>query len=159
MFREHFSKFYHCDQYIGGNSTEKLLKDWEATVMKMLKVFLWCLCWDSMFPWWCQDGGSNTTYFHGQIHLQFSVLDCFKHQRKMREVDSWGETWSGIQHSPFTIHLIIKYSRYITLAYCIALRTVSFKLKKRFPSLDHLVHTGIMRPDELAVFYQLENKV
>ena len=42
--------------------------------------------------------------------------------------------------------------RYITLSYCIALRTVSFKLKKRFPSLDHLVVTGIMRPDELVIF-------
>ena len=32
--------------------------------------------------------------------------------------------------------------RYVTLSYCIALRTVSFKLKKRFPSLEHLVMSG-----------------
>ena len=35
--------------------------------------------------------------------------------------------------------------RYITLSYCIALRTVSFRLKKRFPTIDHLVHAGVMR--------------
>ena len=39
------------------------------------------------------------------------------------------------------------------------MRTVSFKLKKRFPSLDHLVYTGIMRPDELAAFHKLDDKV
>jgi len=27
-------------------------------------------------------------------------------------------------------------------------RTVSFRLKKRFPTLEHLVHAGIMREDE-----------
>ena len=45
------------------------------------------------------------------------------------------------------------------LSYCIALRTVSFKLKKRFPSLDHLVLTGVMREDELRLFRQLDDKV
>ena len=49
--------------------------------------------------------------------------------------------------------------RYITLSYCIALRTVSFRLKKRFPSLEHLTTTGIMRPDELALFQKLDEKV
>ena len=47
----------------------------------------------------------------------------------------------------------------MTLSYCIALRTVSFKLKKRFPSLEHLVLAGIMREDELAMFHQLDTKV
>jgi len=46
--------------------------------------------------------------------------------------------------------------RYITLSYCIALRTVSWRLKKRFPSLEHLVHSGIMRDDELSMFRQLD---
>ena len=49
----------------------------------------------------------------------------------------------------------IIYCRYITLSYCIALRTVSFRLKKRFPTMDHLVHAGIMgqvpRPLALAM--------
>ena len=49
--------------------------------------------------------------------------------------------------------------RYVILSYCIALRTVSFKLKKRFPSLDHLVSTGVMREDELSLFRQLDDKV
>ena len=49
--------------------------------------------------------------------------------------------------------------RYVLLSYCIALRTVSFKLKKRFPSLDHLVLTGVMREDELRLFRQLDDKV
>ena len=49
--------------------------------------------------------------------------------------------------------------RYVILSYCIALRTVSFKLKKRFPSLEHLVHTGVMREDELRLFRQLDDKV
>ena len=34
--------------------------------------------------------------------------------------------------------------RYIILAYCIALRAVSFRLKKRFPSLEHLVYVGVL---------------
>ena len=41
----------------------------------------------------------------------------------------------------------------------IALRTVSFKLKKRFPDLEHLVLTGVMREDELRLFRALDNKV
>jgi len=49
--------------------------------------------------------------------------------------------------------------RYITLSYCIALRTVSFRLKKRFPSLEHLVHAGIMRLDEYREFQKLDEKV
>ena len=49
--------------------------------------------------------------------------------------------------------------RYITLSYCIALRTVSFRLKKRFPTLGHLCTTGIMRADELALFQKLDDKV
>lgn len=48
--------------------------------------------------------------------------------------------------------------RYITLSYCIALRTVSFRLKKRFPTMEHLVHAGIMREDELEHFSRLETK-
>jgi len=49
--------------------------------------------------------------------------------------------------------------RYITLSYCIALRTVSFRLKKRFPTLEHLVHAGIMRPDEFKEFQRLDEKI
>ena len=49
--------------------------------------------------------------------------------------------------------------RYVILSYCIALRTVSFKLKKRFPDLEHLVLTGVMREDELRLFRTLDSKV
>jgi hypothetical protein len=49
--------------------------------------------------------------------------------------------------------------RYITLSYCIALRTVSFRLKKRFPTLEHLIITGLMRPDELELFRRLDDRV
>ena len=49
--------------------------------------------------------------------------------------------------------------RYITLSYCIALRTVSFRLKKRFPTMEHLVDVGIMREDELEEFRRLDGKI
>ena len=41
--------------------------------------------------------------------------------------------------------------RYILLSYCMAMRTVSFRVKKRFPDLEHLVDAGLMRKDELKV--------
>ena len=37
------------------------------------------------------------------------------------------------------------------LSYCMAMRTVSFRVKKRFPDLQHLVDAGLMREDELKV--------
>ena len=48
--------------------------------------------------------------------------------------------------------------RYIILAYCIALRAVSFRLKKRFPSLEHLVYVGVMTEAELRMFRRLDEK-
>jgi hypothetical protein len=33
-----------------------------------------------------------------------------------------------------------------------AMRKVSFRVKKRFPDLEHLVDVGLMREDELEVF-------
>ena len=48
--------------------------------------------------------------------------------------------------------------RYITLSYCIALRTVSWRLRKRFPSLEHLVHAGFMREDERERFSKLDER-
>jgi hypothetical protein len=41
--------------------------------------------------------------------------------------------------------------RYVLLSYCMAMRTVSFRVKKRFPDLQHLVDAGLMREDELKV--------
>ena len=41
--------------------------------------------------------------------------------------------------------------RYVLLSYCMAMRSVSFRVKKRFPDLQHLVDTGLMREDELEV--------
>jgi len=48
--------------------------------------------------------------------------------------------------------------RYIVLSYCIALRTVSWRLKKRFPTLEHLVHSGFMTQEELDMFRKLDEK-
>ena len=48
--------------------------------------------------------------------------------------------------------------RYIILAYCIALRTISFRLKKRFPSLEHLVYVGVMTEPELAMFRRMDQR-
>ena len=48
--------------------------------------------------------------------------------------------------------------RYITLSYCIALRTVSWRLRRRFPSLEHLVHAGFMREDEREKFSKLDER-
>ena len=41
--------------------------------------------------------------------------------------------------------------RYVLLSYCMTLRAVSFRVKKRFPDLEHLVDAGLMREDELKV--------
>ena len=47
--------------------------------------------------------------------------------------------------------LLNLYFRYMLLSYCMAMRTVSFRVKKRFPDLQHLVDAGLMRDDELKV--------
>ncbi|XP_023346361.1 bestrophin-4 [Eurytemora carolleeae] len=49
--------------------------------------------------------------------------------------------------------------RYVLLSYCMAMRTVSFRVKKRFPDLQHLVDAGLMRPDELKVLQNHDLKV
>ena len=41
--------------------------------------------------------------------------------------------------------------RYVLLSYCMTMRVVSFRVKKRFPDLQHLVDAGLMREDELEV--------
>ena len=40
---------------------------------------------------------------------------------------------------------------YVLLSYCMTMRVVSFRVKKRFPDLQHLVDAGLMREDELEV--------
>ena len=42
--------------------------------------------------------------------------------------------------------------RYVLLSYCMAMRTVSFVVKKRFPDLEHLVDARLLREDELKVW-------
>ena len=49
--------------------------------------------------------------------------------------------------------------RYILLSYCMATRAVSFRVKKRFPDLQHLVDAGLMREDEYKVLTNLDTKV
>ena len=41
--------------------------------------------------------------------------------------------------------------RYILLSYCMATRAVSFRVKKRFPDLQHLLQPGLLREDEYKV--------
>ena len=46
--------------------------------------------------------------------------------------------------------------RYVLLSYCMATRAVSFRVKKRFPDLTHLVDAGLMREDEYKVLVTLD---
>jgi hypothetical protein len=48
--------------------------------------------------------------------------------------------------------------RYILLSYVITLRKISFRVRKRFPTLDHLIELGLLRPDELKIMDQLNEK-
>ena len=41
--------------------------------------------------------------------------------------------------------------RYVLLSYCMATRAVSFRVKKRFPDMLHLVDAGLLREDEYKV--------
>ena len=49
--------------------------------------------------------------------------------------------------------------RYVLLSYCMTMRAVSFRVKKRFPDLQHLVQAGLMREDELEVMTKLDQTV
>ena len=49
--------------------------------------------------------------------------------------------------------------RYVLLSYCMATRAVSFRVKKRFPDLHHLVDAGLLREDEYKVLTVLDSKV
>ena len=49
--------------------------------------------------------------------------------------------------------------RYVLLSYCMATRAVSFRVKKRFPDLQHLVDAGLLREDEYKVLNVLDTKV
>lgn len=48
--------------------------------------------------------------------------------------------------------------RYVMLAYVITLRRVSFRVRKRFPTIDHVIEAGLMRSDELKCMEQLHEK-
>jgi len=48
--------------------------------------------------------------------------------------------------------------RYVLLSFCLTMRSVSFRVKKRFPDLDHLVDAGLLRQDEVKVMQELEEK-
>ena len=45
--------------------------------------------------------------------------------------------------------------RYVLLSYCMATRAVSFRVKKRFPDLQHLLQPGLLREDEYKVILTL----
>ena len=59
--------------------------------------------------------------------------------------------WPTVIRSFFLFRHNCPCFRYMLLAYCMAMRTVSFRVKKRFPDLQHLVDAGLMRDDELKV--------
>ena len=48
--------------------------------------------------------------------------------------------------------------RYVLLAYVITLRRVSFRVRKRFPTIDHIIEAGLMRSDELKCMELLNEK-
>ena len=48
--------------------------------------------------------------------------------------------------------------RYVLLSYVITLRRVSLRVRKRFPTLDHVVDAGLMRSDELKIMEMLHEK-
>ena len=48
--------------------------------------------------------------------------------------------------------------RYTLLAYVITLRRISFRVRKRFPTMQHVVDAGLMRHDELKCMEILDEK-
>ncbi len=48
--------------------------------------------------------------------------------------------------------------RYVLLSYVIVLRRVSLRVRRRFPTLEHLVDAGLMRADELKIMEALNEK-
>ena len=48
--------------------------------------------------------------------------------------------------------------RYVLLSYVITLRRISFRVRKRFPTLDHIVDAGLMREDEQKIMEMLNDK-
>ncbi|XP_035709188.1 mucin-12 isoform X3 [Folsomia candida] len=48
--------------------------------------------------------------------------------------------------------------RYAMMAYIICLQRISFRVKKRFPSLEHLVDAGLMTDNEKKIFDLMDNK-
>ncbi|XP_060530679.1 bestrophin-2-like isoform X2 [Cylas formicarius] len=48
--------------------------------------------------------------------------------------------------------------RYVCVAFTLTLRTLSPKVKKRFPTLDHFVHAGLLNRDERAFIEELDNE-
>ncbi|QQP39662.1 Uncharacterized protein FKW44_020614 [Caligus rogercresseyi] len=48
--------------------------------------------------------------------------------------------------------------RYTLLSYVITLRRISFRVRKRFPTMQHVVDAGLMRPDELKCMELMDEK-
>lgn len=48
--------------------------------------------------------------------------------------------------------------RYVNLSLLLTLRMISPRVKKRFPTLDHVVEAGWMLPGEKKIFEDLEHK-
>jgi len=148
----------------------KILLRWRGSVYKL--VFKELLAYVVMYMI------INITYrivLVPKTECDSTLASCYRWKTYSLIVDRW---WKQYQLLPwpdsFAMLLVGLYKvnndeagrkirrnmiRYITLSYCIALRTVSFRLKKRFPTLEHLVHAGIMRPDEFKEFQRLDEKI
>lgn len=48
--------------------------------------------------------------------------------------------------------------RYVCVAFTATLTLVSPKVKKRFPTLQHFVHAGLLQEDELEIWLNLDNE-